>query len=139
MSKLPKIQRRQIPLFVLLILVLGVWVYTLVDNYMMRRNLDMESRSQVTKVSQDYSSEDGVETVKTVSANREFVLFGPTKGTVTVFFKNPAKEEQFRYSAIEIGFMQQENHWVMTESRGLDRGEVNRIREVFGDPIMEHS
>jgi len=131
--KKPTLHKRQIPLVILLALVLGVWIYTLVDSYQMRQDLAKASVDDVANVVSGFSSEPGVETITRVAANREFVLFGTSRGTVTVFFKEPAADGGSEYSGMVIGFEERDDEWVMTESRGFERDEVDRAQSAFGD------
>lgn len=134
MLKKPEFHRRQIPLFILLGLVFGVWVYTLVDGYMMRNSLKNESVEAVAKAVSGYNTEAGVESVQVISANRDYVLFGPTRGSVITFFKVVPDVGEPTYSGVEVQFEQQDGHWVMTNSGVLDGQDLDGAPAAFGDP-----
>lgn len=134
MLKKPEFQRRQIPLFILLGVVLAVWVFTLVDGFLMRRGLESETADEVASVVDGYSSEAGVETIQHVTASRDYVLFGPSSGSVRVFFKTPGENNTPIYSGIVVQFVHEDGHWVMTDSGVLDGDEILRARAAFGDP-----
>ena len=135
MLKKPEFHRRQIPLFVLLGLVLALWVYTLADGYQMRRALETASTADVQTIVDGFGTGSGTETIKNYAANREYILFGNTTGTVTLFFKTPDEEGTPEYSGIVIGFEQGDDGWVMTESRGFELDEVGRAAAAFGDSV----
>lgn len=135
MLKKPEFNRRQIPLFILLALVLGVWVYTLIDGYLMRQSLAAASVEDIQATVGTFGTEPGSEMVKEFDANREFVLFGNTTGTVTVFFKAPGESGAIEYSGIEIGFEQREGDWVMIESRAFETDELPRAAAAFGASV----
>jgi len=132
--KKPEFHRRQIPLFVLLALVLAVWVYTLVDGYLMRRGLETNTVEEVAEVVGGYNTEAGVETVQVVSANREYVLFGPATGSIKMFFKIAGESGDSTYSGIEVQFVQEAGQWVMTDSGVLDGEDLSQAHAMFGDP-----
>jgi len=133
--KKPEFNRRQIPLFILLALVLAVWIFTLIDGYLMRQSLAAASVEDIQATVGTFGTEPGSEMLKEFNANREFVVFGITTGTVTVFFKAPGESGEIEYSGIEIGFEQREGEWVMVESRGFETDEVPRAAAAFGGSV----
>jgi hypothetical protein len=128
-------KRRQIPLFVLLAFVLAVWIFTLIDGYMMRQALAAASVEHIQATVGTFGTEPGSEMVKEFDANREFILFGNTTGSVTVFFKAPGETGEIEYSGIVIGFEQREAEWVMVESRGFEIDELPRAAAAFGGSV----
>ncbi|MBI4556535.1 MAG: hypothetical protein HY706_03045 [Candidatus Hydrogenedentes bacterium] len=128
-----RVSRRTKVLFAVLAIALALRVYTYVQARMFEAELAQFAQERARELQTHYSEERVPKVATDVTAYRRYLLFGETKGKVTVFLQVRDHTNRLSYHGIDYFYVRSDDGWHFTDSGTCDSREVQaRARAAFG-------